>query len=112
MSRAILKAARDNGLSTIVASDRDVLADRFYTARNEDIRLFALPPKGRAPHHYALKFPYQPADEDVLFVTRAPDQPTCPETRRALPPIAPETGAFRKHPQALYVVRGTCFATD
>jgi 4-amino-4-deoxy-L-arabinose transferase-like glycosyltransferase len=112
MSRAILKAARDNGLTTIVASDRDVLADLFYTARNEDIRIFALPTKGRAPHHYALKFPYQPADENVLYVTRATEQSPCPDTARTLSPIAPTTGAYRKHPQLLYVVAGTCFSVD
>jgi len=112
MSREILKAADDNGLGIIVASDRDVLADLFYTGRDHAATIYALPPKGRPPHHYALKFPYRPGPDRVLYVARATEPPPCPGLAEPLAQIAPGTGAYRRFPQALFLVPGDCFGVD
>lgn len=109
MSRAILKAAEAERLGVIVAEDRDVLADLFYTARGQGVEIAAIPPRGRAPHHYALNFPYQPEAGDFLLVLRASETNPCPGSAAPIGKIAPETGAYRRHPQALYVAKPGCF---
>lgn len=112
MTNDILNAADEADLDIIVAADRDVLADLFYSGRYHPAMVYAVPPKGRAAHHYALKFPYQPGPEDVLFVTRSTDQPPCPDKAQEFSRIAPTTGAYRRHPQTVYVVPGTCFQVE
>ncbi|MDJ0631038.1 MAG: glycosyltransferase family 39 protein [Rhodobacter sp.] len=110
MSRAILDAAGAQGLATIVASDRDVLADLFYTGRERPMRIAAIPPRARAPHHYALNFPYIPGAEAFLLVLRASGTHPCPELAEPVGSIEPETGAYRRHPQALFIADPGCFA--
>ena len=107
MTEAILAVAEADGTNTIFATDRDVLADLFYSARGRPIQLFALPPTGRAPHHYALRFPYRAVDEEILIVTRASEPTPCPDAQ-AITEIAPEAGAYRRHPQRVYRANGTC----
>ena len=107
MTEAILDQARAMGVSTIVAEDRDILADLFYTARDSDLTIRAVPPQYRAPHHYALKFPYQAANETILFVQRDGLIPYCAAAIQ-VKQLAPETGAYRRHPMNLYRMPGTC----
>ncbi len=110
MSRAIVAAARQAGVDTVVASHRGVLADLFYSARDVGLELRALAPEGRAPHHYALKFPYAPGDARVLLVEPKGTAHPCPELAEMLPDIAPERGAYRRNPQSVSVVPGSCLA--
>lgn len=107
MTQAILQAAETEGLSTIVATDRDILADLFYTARDMPVTLYALPPKGRAPHHYAQRFPYQPTDSDILIAARSTEPAPCVAAVK-LSEITPAQGAYRRHPQTLYRAPGDC----
>ena len=109
MSQSILDIAADANLTTIVASDRDILADLFYTARDQSIDIFALPPHGRAPHHYALRFPYQPHETQILFVMTADQIPPCSAAFH-LTDIRPATGGYLRHPQSLYRMPGTCLS--
>ncbi|MCG6902466.1 MAG: glycosyltransferase family 39 protein [Rhodobacter sp.] len=109
MSLLILQAAVDENLQTIVATDRDILADLFYTGRDSSVTVRALPPRARAPHHYAQRFPYQPTTAPILIVVRAGDEVPCDDARR-LAEIAPDTGAYRNHPQTLYRAAGTCLS--
>jgi len=109
MSRAILEIARAEGARAIVAGDRDVLADLFYTGRNAGLPIHAVPPQGRAPHHYALKHPYRPGPGPVLLVLRAGAPAPCADRAQALTEIAPEIGAYRRHPQRLSLVPPDCF---
>ncbi|MFV0359071.1 ArnT family glycosyltransferase [Tropicimonas sp.] len=108
MSQRILAEARAAGVDTVVAKNRDILADLFYRTRDGDIRVFAQPVDGRAPNHYVLRHAL-PADVSgqVLFVTGddAPDLPCTPE-RRGL--IAPADGAFVHHRQRLFLVPAEC----
>ena len=67
LSRAILDAARAEGLGTVVADDRDVLADLFHTGRDDPIRVRAAPHEGRPPHHYAMAYPFE-RDRPALYV--------------------------------------------
>ena len=108
MSREILRAADENGLSTIVASDRDILADLFYTGRDHGGQVLALPATGRAPHHYALKYPYAGSPGDILLVLPSDRPVPCPDVAEPLETLSPDTGAYRRHPQTLFRVPGTC----
>ncbi len=106
VSQTLVDTAATEGLSVIVSDDRDVLADLFYHTRELPVQVFAVPPKGRAPHHYALKFPYQGGD-DVLLVLRASRVPQCGEAIR-IGELAPDSGAYRRHPMVLYRAPGIC----
>lgn len=107
-SEVILQAALIEGVNTVVASNRDILADLFYTGRNRDIRVFATPTKGRAPHYYALKYPYNPSPEPVLLVIGDNDAPPCQDQARQVGKVTPRTGVYRRYPHDLYVIPGTC----
>jgi hypothetical protein len=69
--------ARAEGLGTIVSDSRDILADLFYTLREEGFRLYARPVEGFPPHHYAQRYPLPPGDGPVLLVTRRGAPPEC-----------------------------------
>ncbi|MCP3972684.1 MAG: glycosyltransferase family 39 protein [Rhodobacteraceae bacterium] len=107
MTEAILIRARAEGLTTIVADDRDVLADLFYSARRAPEHIYALAPKGRAPHHYAQRFAFTGSDTDILVVTRSSADAPCADAIE-LTAIAPASGAYRAHPQTLYRAPGNC----
>jgi len=107
MTQTILQTAIDNGLETIVATDRDILADLFYSARDRPVEIYALPPQGRAPHHYALRFPYVTVEGDILIATRQTEPAPCAEATK-LAEITPTEGAYRRHPQVLYHAPGDC----
>lgn len=70
------RLARAQGLDTIVATNRDILADLFYTLRDSDLAFYAEPVDGFPPHHYAQKHPLPPGPGEVLFVGRG-EAPTC-----------------------------------
>ncbi|WP_165354762.1 glycosyltransferase family 39 protein [Tropicimonas sp. IMCC6043] len=108
MTAEILQAAAAAGLDTVVADDRDVLADLFYNRRDDTVAVFARPVNGRAPNHYVLKHS-MPRDlaGPVLLVTRQDDQPNeC--TGETLGRIAPATGAYAERSQKLFRVEAQC----
>ena len=107
MSETILDTAEAEGLDVIVATHRHVLADLFHSARDLPVALFAVPPEGRAPHHYALKFPYPGGGEDMLLgrpKTAAP----C-DAAQVVVQVAPDRGAYRNNAQVLYRAPGNCY---
>lgn len=108
MSRAILAAAEAHGLGTVVATDRDILADLFHTGRDSGIAIRALGGPGRPEHHYALAFPFRPGSAPVLFATQPGEPPAC---AGALP-LAPLRGEgyWRDRPRVLWVVPGDCWS--
>jgi len=111
MSRAIIDTARAEGLDAVVSDNRDLLADLFYTGRDSGLRFFALPPEGRAPHHYALKYPL-PADMEgeLLFVTRSATAPACAADSAAQATITPAQGAYRGKTWHLFRLPADCWA--
>lgn len=70
------RLAREQGLTTIVATNRDILADLFYTLRDFDLTIYAEPVDGFPPHHYAQKHPLPPGPGEVLYVSRG-EPPDC-----------------------------------
>lgn len=113
MSRAIIDTAHAQGLNTVVTGNRDILADLFYTGRNANLDYFALPPQGRAPHHYALKYPYSGnAADQVLYVSPSSAAPACAPDLPPLKQIDPATGAYRGKPQYLFLMPGDCWQQE
>ncbi|MBS8225353.1 ArnT family glycosyltransferase [Vannielia litorea] len=116
MSAEIAARADAEGLSVVVADDRDVLADLFYRIRGRGVagkitglEAYARPERGRAPNHYVQSHAFPGSAGEVLYVTRRAVPPAC-EGAVALPPIAPEEGAFRRRPQQVWRVPGDCWA--
>ena len=108
MSVALIEAARSRGLDTIVSDDRDTLADLFYTGRDAGLAYRSVPAEDRVRHHYQQRYPINPGAGDVLYVSRASRTPPCPA--EPVEVIAPRTGAYRKLPQAIYVLPASCWA--
>ena len=110
MSRWIIAEARSAGLSTIVAEDRGILADLFYTGRDSGLSFEAVPPTGRPRNHYALKYPYTPSGKgDFLFVSLEAAPPACRPEAEPLASLSAETGTHRAVPVTLYRISGYCW---
>lgn len=110
LSRQIIDMAKDEELTIVVAQNRDVLADLFHTGRDSGLGFHAIPPEGRAPHHYALKFPL-PAGlaGEVLYVDRSGILPACAAGIAPLTAITPDKGAHRGKTATLYRLPATCW---
>ena len=110
MSETILQLARDNDVSTVVADQRDILADLFYVGRDGDIDLFAKPEAGRAPNHYVLKYPFPAnSDETIILVTQRDKAPrACRKNATLIERLAPTQGAYRIRGQNVFLLPGSC----
>jgi 4-amino-4-deoxy-L-arabinose transferase-like glycosyltransferase len=109
MTAQIQSTASANNAAVIVADDRDILADLFYAARLGGVPVFARPEPGRAPHHYALKHPYDgTATDPILYVTKG-NQPPATCTATPLDTLAPATGAYRDRHQQVFLITGGCW---
>lgn len=112
MSVAIIAAAESHGHDIVVAENRDLLADLFYTGRDSGLAFHAPPPGGRPQHHYALKHPLPAGTEGaVLFVSSGP-VPDCAGDTPPIEVFEPQTGAYRGKRIALYEVPGGCWAQE
>ncbi|MBY6155022.1 glycosyltransferase family 39 protein [Vannielia litorea] len=115
MSAEIAARAETAGVTTIVADDRDVLADLFYRIRGRGVEgqiigleAYARPELGRPPNHYVQSHAWPGGTGELLYVTRRADPPIC-EGAEALEPIIPREGAFRRRPQQVWRVPGDCW---
>ncbi len=108
MTQAILSVADDKGLTTVVADDRDVLADMFYGASGGPLALYARPRAGRAPDHYALKYalPVEVTGPVLLVTKRSKPPEGCPLD--SLGRLAPKDGAYAHRTQKLFIVPAEC----
>ncbi|MEL6889414.1 MAG: glycosyltransferase family 39 protein [Pseudomonadota bacterium] len=106
MSLAIRDAAATEGLTTIVANRRGILADLFHRFHDSDLSLHAQD-RGGAPHnYYEQRFPLpREAAGDVLFADRG-DAP-CPGAR-AVGTLTPEDGHYRGETYTFWRVPAAC----
>ena len=100
-----------NGLDTIVSDSRSFLADLFYTLRDWDLAIYAVPSEGFPPHHYAQKHPLTPGPGDVLYLARGDGPPACRDgsTSREITSWRPETGYYTRDVVAFRVPRSCWF---
>ncbi len=104
MSRQILDLAARSGNLPILADDRDVLADLFYTGRDSGAVIFAPRPKGRPMNHYEQSYPLpETATGPLLLVTAA-----AAACAGAAIPLAAEGGAYARRGLAAYLTTADC----
>jgi 4-amino-4-deoxy-L-arabinose transferase-like glycosyltransferase len=108
LSRQALSAAETAGVGTILADDRDVLADLFYTGRDSGIAIRAMPFVGRPMNYYEQNFPLADDVQGQVFAILA-GVPTCDGS--AVAPVAKfdtTGGAFRRVAFAGYLIGADC----
>jgi len=95
LSLQIRDVALANGLGTIVARDRGVLADLFYTLRGQPFQLYALPRPGFAASYYEQEFPLPVKfGAPVLYVATATGVHCSDPASRLLGDLAPARGTY------------------
>ncbi|TCP39812.1 ArnT family glycosyltransferase [Rhodovulum marinum] len=109
MSGQIIALARETGHAVVVADDRDILADLFYTGRESGLAFLAVPPVGRAPHHYALNYPVPEGLEGTVLYVGRNRAPACDAGAVPLAVIAPESGAYRGTQVGVFEVPADCW---
>lgn len=95
ISRRIAAVAAEEGADTVVADNRALLADMFFTLRDSGLAIHAAPVAGFPPHHYAQKHPLPQGAGTVLFVHARARVPDCADPEAAIEPVArwtPELG--------------------
>lgn len=106
MSQDIAETAQANGLSTIVASDRAILADLFYTLRDAPLTVHAAPPRGGAvSNFYEQSFALGEVNGPALLVHMSERAP-CNAT--LLREIDPDDGFFSRRTIRLSEVDAAC----
>ncbi|MGR3805080.1 ArnT family glycosyltransferase [Marinibacterium profundimaris] len=77
-SARILSTAREAGLTDVVATSRDLLADLFHAAKGTGIAPWSVPFEGHVPHYYAQRFPYPTGQSaPALYADFADVPPLC-----------------------------------
>jgi 4-amino-4-deoxy-L-arabinose transferase-like glycosyltransferase len=105
LSRQIIAAAEGQGLSTVAAADRDILADLFYTGRASGLAFAAPAPAGRPRNYYEQTYPLGDGPMPVLLV--ADTAPPCASE----PPVArfaTAAGAYSGRSIAAWRVTADC----
>lgn len=86
----VLATATAQGAETIVAGDRDLLADLSWFAAGTDLKIRAFPPRGVPAHHWEMTAAFDPArDPAPLVLLRSIAGPPCPTATEAARLTAP-----------------------
>ena len=111
LSREIIAKAKWQGVDTVVAADRDVLADLAYTGRDSGLAFRAMPPEGRPRNFYEQTMALaNDAPRPVLAVLS--DPPICQGKRAsAVARFDTEGGAYAGRKYAAFVVGPDCLRT-
>ncbi|WP_165905309.1 ArnT family glycosyltransferase [Rhodovulum euryhalinum] len=111
LSEHVLSAAAAAGLTDIVAVERQVLADLFYTARDRDVTIFSLPPAGRPKNFYAQQHPYPTGrSTPSLFVRMDGGVLPCADAAEELGRWTPGPGAYDGRMVRVYRLPPSCLA--
>ncbi len=79
VARWVLATASDLDAATIVARDRDLLADLEWFSTGTDLKIRAIPPAGLPAHHWEMTAAFDPdRDPEPLVLLRADATPPCP----------------------------------
>lgn len=105
-SLALIAVARAGGATTIVAENRDLLADLYHTGRDSGLAIRALRRPGPPANHYAAAHPWTGGTGTVLWVRGGTEPPTCPAEQAMV--LAPETGAYAGRTFTAWTVDAAC----
>ena len=106
-SLQVIEEARRAGNMSVVADNRSILADLFYTGRDSGLNFYAVPPKGRSMNHYQMQYAL-PADAagPVLWITSG-TVPACAGEGLALDTNG---GAYARRAIKAYRTNAACIA--
>jgi 4-amino-4-deoxy-L-arabinose transferase-like glycosyltransferase len=105
VSRQVIALAQEAGGVPVLAADRDLLADLFYTGRDAGLAFYAPAPEGRPQNHYEQSYPLPaPLAGRVLLV--AGHAPDCAGQGKAL--RIDRGGAFAKRPLSAWLTDVGC----
>jgi hypothetical protein len=85
LTRDILRIVSETGAVAVVTSDRDVLADMHYTARDAGVSILAAPFRGRPANFYEVTFPMDLPPEAMVIAVGAAARMGCPDERVMFP---------------------------
>ena len=85
LTRDILRIVAETGAVAVVTSDRDVLADMHYTARDAGVPILTAPIRGRAANFYEVTFPMDLPPEAMVIAVGAEARMGCPDERVMFP---------------------------
>lgn len=107
LSRRIIAQAEAAGGLPVVARNRDILADLFYTGAQSGLAIYATPPAGRPANHYEQRHAL-PATVSgpVLFVGTEP--PACESAEEIV--FATDGGAYDGKRVTGHVIDAACLA--
>lgn len=106
LSLQIMAEARAAGDVPVVADDRSVLADLFYTGRGSGLAFYAPRPHGRPANHYEATYPApQGLTGRIIRVTATP--PVCATGLQRLP-LDLAAGAYARSGLAAYLMDAGC----
>ena len=108
LSHQILDLAQAQGAVAVLAQDRDVLADLFYTGRDTTMPIYAPRPTGRPRSYYEQQFPL-PMDlpGPILFITA--EGPICAgQPLAAVARLDTQGGAYARRDYRAYLVGDMC----
>lgn len=112
LSRQIIGQAGFQGAKIVVASDRDVLADLFYTGRDSGLAFRALP-TGRPPrNYYEQTYTLGPGDSGLVLAVLARPPACAGGVRPPLARLDVANGAYAGKPLAVYLVGVNCLLPD
>ncbi len=109
LSWSIATTAGRAGTATIVADDRDILADLFYTLRDEPFTIRARSNGDFPNNYYEQEFPLtsDSGDETILYVTSG--NVSCHGTTvDPVATLAPSTGYWKGHKIKAYALPASC----
>lgn len=109
MSHEIAAAAQAAGVATLVAESRDVLADLFYTLRDDSFTIRARVRTPSPRNYYEQMFPLTQvsANERVLYVTRS--APACKEAEvERIADLSADSGYYAGASLAAFALPGRC----
>ncbi|WP_234794778.1 ArnT family glycosyltransferase [Xaviernesmea oryzae] len=110
LSQEIGATAKEVGTAVIVAENRDILADLFYTLNDQGFTLAARKEAGFPRHYYEQNFALDPATAGLILYASI-GQLTCKTgTPQLVKTIKPASGYWRKHEIALYLTDAACLA--
>nr|WP_237072811.1 glycosyltransferase family 39 protein [Pseudaestuariivita rosea] len=109
LSEQIFRVAEANDQTVIVAHNRDILADLFYTGRDNPYQIFAAPYEGRPPHHYAMNhsFNASPDTLSALYIVQQGDPIPCDNEQVSA--IEMDFGNYRGKTYTVHLIPADCW---
>jgi hypothetical protein len=108
LSHQILDLAQAQGAVAVLAQDRDVLADLFYTGRDTAMPIYAPRPTGRPRSYYEQQFPL-PMGLPGPILLISTDSPICAgEPLAAVARLDTQGGAYARRDYRAYLVGERC----